>query len=71
MKKVSLILGVAFLMAIGMSSCKKSWTCECTIAGTNPAVKTTYTTTDTKANATSWCNAYNTSGFGAISCVLK
>jgi hypothetical protein len=71
MKKVSLVLGVAFLMAIGLSSCKKSYTCECTISGTNPAVKTTYTTTDTKKNAESWCNAYNTSGFGAVICTLK
>ena len=71
MRKIALLLGVAFLMAIGMSSCKKTYTCECTIAGTNPPVTTTYTTKDTKANATTWCNAYATNGFGGVTCTLK
>lgn len=71
MKKIALILGVAFLMAIGLSSCKKNWTCECTVGGTNPPVTTSYTTKDTKASAETWCKAYNTSGYGGITCALK
>ncbi len=61
MKKVLAILAVAGI--IGATSCKKEYTCECTVLGT-----TTSTTAEfkKKADAEEWCE----DGSGGV-CELK
>lgn len=63
MKKVLLLAIVA--TAFGLTSCKKDYTCECTILGTTSSVK--YTNVK-KADAKKSCEALNQVG---VSCSLK
>lgn len=35
-KGLKLLLGVAFIMALGFTSCKKDYTCECTFTAPTP-----------------------------------
>lgn len=39
MKKV-LLLTIASVFVLGLSSCKKEWTCECTVNGFSVSTKT-------------------------------
>ena len=65
MKKIILVGAVALL---GLASCKKDYTCECTMD--LYGVKTTSSTTlnATKSDATEACEAGNTTGF---TCEIK
>ena len=65
MKKIILVGAVALL---GLASCKKDYTCECTMDLLG--VKTTSSTTlnATKSDATEACEAGNTTG---LSCKIK
>ena len=42
MKKIILLASVAFV-ALSLSSCKKEWTCECTVSSTYAGTTTTET----------------------------
>jgi hypothetical protein len=55
MKKLALV-AVAALMIAGMTSCKKDYTCTCTVSGTSSAT----TIHDTKSKATDACNTLST-----------
>jgi hypothetical protein len=80
MKKVLLVGAVALL---GLSSCKKNYTCECVqtieMSGIKTSQTSTYPIKDTKSNATDACNALsinsNTSsiygGTASMNCALK
>lgn len=68
MKKVTSIALIA-LFAIGFTSCKKDYTCECTLDGT---VIASYTYTKVKKNdAESACTGQVTSGGSTMKCALK
>lgn len=68
MKKV--IFAIAALGLISLTSCKKEYTCSCTIAGSTTDVKSG--TKIKKSEAETWCNALNaTSAIGGGSCKLK
>jgi hypothetical protein len=70
MKKMALILGIAFLSGIALSSCKKEYTCNCTASGGSTA---TYTYKDTKKNAKEICDEWEAdAGFGLVwTCELE
>jgi capsular polysaccharide biosynthesis protein len=57
MKKIILSLAVVAIAAVSFTSCKKDYTCTCTILG--QASSTTYEKT-TKDDAQSKCDAANT-----------
>ncbi len=61
MKKL-LILSVGVLLVAGMTSCKKDYTCKCTVAG----VSATTTINDTKKNAESKCNEGDSNVLGVV-----
>ncbi len=67
MKKIAPIAAIALIAAM-FTSCKKDYTCECSING---SVIGTTTIHDTKSKAKSQCN--QTASFGGItaSCTLK
>ena len=58
MKKVLLVAAVA---GLSMVSCKKDYTCECTVTTAGVSATASSTITDTKQNATDACEAGNTS----------
>ena len=67
MKKVSLVLGVLFLMTLALSSCKKEYTCTCTMSG----VSTDFTIAKTtKSDAKTKCESLNVVGV-TTGCALK
>ncbi|GAB4303006.1 MAG: hypothetical protein Kow0068_25480 [Marinilabiliales bacterium] len=74
MKKV---LGIVLFLGIiaVFTSCKKDWTCECTLtdSATNTTTTTTYTINDaTKSDAQTSCDAYELSaGSVTYACELK
>lgn len=72
-KGLGLLLGVAFIMALGFTSCKKDYTCECTFTAPTPMITLPYEKT-TKADAEEACDAaevtYKVADAGA-SCSLK
>lgn len=67
MKKIAPIAAIA-LFAVAFTSCKKEYTCECSIDGT---VVGSTTIKDTKKKAKDACN--QTSSFGGITakCEIK
>ncbi len=67
MKKV-LSLAAAGLMIVGMSSCKKDYTCECTTDFLGTPITTSGTINDTKKNAEEKCTEDNGAG---ITCEIK
>lgn len=68
MKKV--IFAVAALGLIAFSSCKKKYTCTCTVAGVS--ADTTSAIKMKKSEAETWCNTYNAlAAFSGGSCKLK
>jgi hypothetical protein len=62
-KKINLMKKIALLaiVAVGVSaaSCKKNYTCECSVNG-QVISGATYTIKDTKKKATTTCNNYET-----------
>jgi hypothetical protein len=57
MKKLSLIFAGLFMVAMTLTSCKKDWTCKCTVGG----MSANYTIENaTKADAKTACNVYVT-----------
>ncbi len=75
MKKVMFIGAVALL---GLTSCKKDYTCECTLNVGSTSTKAAYPLTDqTKSSATTNCDALKTnySSYsllgGSVNCELK
>jgi len=54
MKKLSLVLAGAMLMAFAVTSCKKTYNCVCTVGSTSVTVNSI--TKMTKSQATTWCN---------------
>lgn len=74
-KGIALVLGAAFIMALGFTSCKKDYTCECTTTftagGIDPQV-VSFTFNDTKKNAEAACEGKVVSVPGAtMTCELK
>lgn len=67
MKKVASIAAIA-LFAIGFTSCKKDYSCECSVNGT---VVYTATIKDTKKNAETACNYTSTVPGATATCELK
>lgn len=70
MKKLALLAVVAF--AFGATSCKKEYTCECTV--TVGGVSTTSSTTSgklSKSDAETWCEGSTTTGSSSYTCKLK
>ena len=67
MKKILLIVAVASFV---MTSCKKDYTCECTLSGNGVSGTTSGTIHDTKSNATTACEAGNSS-FGGTTTTCK
>jgi hypothetical protein len=65
MKKVSFILGALFLLTVAMTSCKKDYTCVCTVGG----ISVNYTIANTtKSDAKTKCDTYVS---GTTVCELK
>jgi hypothetical protein len=56
MKKHLLILTIA-LLAMATPSCKRDYTCECTMPSNGQTIKTTGTITDTRKEAKQTCQA--------------
>ena len=74
MKKVTMILGVAFLAAVLLSSCKKEYTCECTYNNGSTSMTTSTVIKDTKKNAEDACSALEIGIVGTTyvwSCEIK
>lgn len=63
MKKI-LTLGLALVLVAGLSSCKKDYTCTCTVGGT--AAGST-TINDTKKNAKEKCDEGDQNLLGIVS----
>ncbi len=62
MKKFIVALGIVALFA-GITSCKKSYICACTVGTTEVSARTI---TDTKKNATTLCDADDSSISGVV-----
>jgi hypothetical protein len=68
MKKLVLIAAVAGLMA----SCKKEYTCECTVTGGGITTTSSTTATMKKKDAETWCEGNKGSAPGmTYECKLK
>jgi uncharacterized lipoprotein YehR (DUF1307 family) len=70
MKKLLPIALVA-VAAMTFTSCKKDYTCECTVSAGGVSSTTTYTFKDTKSGAESKCNSQATSGGVTATCKIK
>jgi len=72
-KGLTIILGAAFLMALGFTSCKKDYTCECTFTAPTPMISIPFEKSS-KSDAEDGCTAaqttYKIADPGA-SCSLK
>ena len=57
-KRLALLSGIAFILALGVTSCKKDYTCTCTVKDSSGNVLSTSSVTinDTKSKATTACN---------------
>jgi hypothetical protein len=79
MKKVASIISGVVLLATISTSCKKNYTCECTIScGAAGSETRSFTRNDTKGKAKSWCDGITAvyqkeiEGSGcSASCTLK
>ncbi|MBU0489444.1 MAG: hypothetical protein KKA07_02510 [Bacteroidetes bacterium] len=72
MKKIAFVLGTAFIAAIALSSCKKDWTCECSLTSAGTTLTTSSTINATKKDAQEACDALEitVNGVGYV-CELK
>jgi hypothetical protein len=69
MKKVMIFGAIALF---GLSSCKKDWTCNCTIKSGSVATKISYPLTNqTKSSASTNCDAFDTNFGENGTCELK
>jgi hypothetical protein len=69
MKKIAPIALIALFGALTLTSCKKDYTCECSVNGTVYGTTTFHTT---KSKAKDACNATVTVvGAGTETCTLK
>ena len=67
MKKFA-VLAVAAIFTLGLTSCKKDYTCKCTTTSAGISASTSITINDTKKKAKDACDALNTSAnVGGIS----
>ena len=76
MKKGFILLsGIAFILAIGMTSCKKDYTCECVVKDSSGTVvsggTTDITIHATKKKAKDGCQATVQSGGMTETCSIK
>jgi hypothetical protein len=72
MKKLLLSVAAFALVATTMTSCKKDYTCECTVSGTGVSGTVSGTINDTKKNAKDKCEADNGTIAGVTtSCKIK
>jgi len=57
-KRLFLFSGMVFILAIGITSCKKDYSCTCTVKDSNGNLVATSSVSinDTKSKATSTCN---------------
>ena len=72
-KGLLLIAGAAFILALGFTSCKKDYTCECTFSAGTPSISLPYTKVK-KKDAKDACSAAETTYKivdAAASCELK
>lgn len=67
MKKITSVAAIA-LLALSFTSCKKDYTCECSIDGT---VIGSTTINATKSDAKTACEQNATAGGTSVSCVIK
>lgn len=68
MKKLT-VLFLALCLLAGLSSCKKEYTCKCTVAGLSSA---TTTIKDTKKNAKAKCDEGDSNVLGVVTeCELE
>lgn len=72
-KGLGLLLGGAFIMALGFTSCKKDYTCECVFTAPTPTITIPYEKAK-KSDAKDACSAaeltYKTADPGVV-CTLK
>jgi hypothetical protein len=69
MKKV---LAIAAFASLALMSCKKDYTCECTIGSGATAISASTTINDTKKKATDACEAGSASLLGiTTTCKIK
>ena len=62
MKKTKLFFAVAAIGMMLLASCKKDWTCECTVTqNAFPSSTSTLTINDTKSNAEEKCEGMSSS----------
>lgn len=72
MKKLLLSICALALVATTMTSCKKEYTCECTVSGGGFSGTASGTIKDTKKNAKEACEADNATINGVTtSCKIK
>ena len=63
-KTITLLSGLAFILALGVTSCKKDYNCVCTVTDTSTGAvvsTTTVTVKDTKSKAKTACNGMTVS----------
>ena len=65
MKKITLLAAV--IIAASFASCKKNYTCECTVTGSTTVIASA-TAKMKKKDAVTWCESDNTS---YVTCSLK
>ncbi len=72
MKKLALSIAALALVATTMTSCKKDYTCECTVSGSGVTGGGTTTIKDTKKNAEEACEKLSSTAFGiTTTCKIK
>jgi hypothetical protein len=71
MKKLMLLASAAMIVA-SMTSCKKDYTCVCTVTGPGYSESVSATAHLKKSDAKTWCSAGNSSAGGYTeTCDLK
>jgi hypothetical protein len=72
MKKLLLSIAACALVATTMTSCKKEYTCDCTLTDGGTTLTASYTLKNTKKKAEDACTAYQTTvGTATYKCTLK
>jgi len=68
MNKLSTISTIALISALALSSCKKKWTCQCTINynGLTASQSVTDTEKRTKKDAKEWCEKNNSGSYSYL-----
>jgi len=68
----NLFIGLGVLAMIGATSCKKDYTCECTVTGNGTTASSSATSKMTKKDAQEWCDETSSSANGfETKCELK